>query len=131
MNFQDFAQANNLAFTYAKTDSNPSMVNDQQPMDHWITGIYKGEDLFTLHYSKGLGHEGKPPTIEEVLYCLQIDASMLDQELTFDDWAHSLGYDPDSREAERIFKACVAQTVRLKEFMGDDMFNDLLMCEED
>jgi len=135
MNFQEFADTNGLAFTYAKTDSNPHMPDPpRQPafkMDHYIVGIYKGEDLFTLNYSKGLGHEGKPPTIDEVLYCLFMDASTLDQSTDFDDWCVSLGYDTDSREAERIFTACMKQTDRLEVFLGEDLLNDLLMCEED
>ena len=105
-------------------------------MDHYLIGIYirpEGEDqrLFTLYYSKGVGHEGTPPEITEVLNCLQLDAAMLDQASDFEDWAARLGYDPDSRAAERIYSGCIEQTDRLRDFLGDDLFNDFLMLEEE
>ena len=135
MNYKEYAELHDLGFTYAATETNPSM-DASQPMDHYLVGIYirpAGEDqrLFTLYYSKGFGHEGKPPAIDEVLNCLQMDASMLDQAADFEDWAADLGYDADSRSAETIYKGCVEQTTRLKEFMGEDLFNDFLMLEEE
>ena len=135
MNFQEYAELHDLGFTYAATDTNPSM-DALHPMDHYLIGIYHrplGEDqkLFTLYYSKGVGHEGKPPTIAEVLECLQMDASMLDQASDFEDWAADLGYDADSRSAETIYKGCVEQTTRFKEFLGEDLFNDFLILEEE
>jgi hypothetical protein len=135
MNHQEFAETNDLGFTFAKTETNPSM-DATHPMDHYLIGIYirpEGEDqrLFTLYYSKGVGHKGKPPEITEVLNCLQMDASMLDQAADFEDWAADLGYDADSRSAETIYKGCVEQTTRLKNFLGEDLFNDFLMLDEE
>lgn len=53
---------------------------------------------------------------EDVLDCLIIDASGTDQR--FEDWAVDLGYDPDSRSAERIFHACRDVAVKLRIFLG-------------
>jgi len=134
MNYKEYAELHDLGFTYAATDTNPSM-DASHPMDHYLIGIYirpEGEDqrLFTLYYSKGVGHEGTPPEITEVLNCLQLDAAILDQASDFEDWAAGLGYDPDSRAAERIYSGCIEQTTRFKEFLGDDLFNDFLMLDE-
>lgn len=45
-----------------------------------------------------------PPDAADVVHCLLMDASGTDE--TFEEWAGNLGYDPDSRKAEGIFKAC-------------------------
>lgn len=45
-----------------------------------------------------------PPSAADVVHCLILDASGTDER--FEEWAASLGYDPDSRTAERVFNAC-------------------------
>jgi hypothetical protein len=129
MTIQEFIDAHNITFTFAPTDSNPDMDDFQG--DHYICGFYRGDDLFTLHFSKGLGHEGTPPTPTEVMECLQMDANLLEGTRDFNDFCDDLGYDNDSREAERVYEACKAQTARLQAFLGDELFEALLECEEE
>lgn len=47
-----------------------------------------------------------PPTIEDVLYCLLADASCVQYGQTFEEFCSELGYDTDSRKAEKIFNVC-------------------------
>ena len=47
-----------------------------------------------------------PPNIANVLHCLFLDSDVLNY-ATFEEWAPDLGYDPDSREAEKIYQACL------------------------
>ena len=140
MTLQAFIDVHNLGFTYAKTDANPHMPDFEG--DHYIVGFTKVnnargkeesqlDDLFTIHYSKGLGHEGTPPAPVEVLECIMMDALMIDTAPTFGDWASELGYDSDSREAERVFNLCKSQNVRLKAFLGADLYDALLETSED
>lgn len=67
------------------------------------------------------------PTALDVLESLQSDIP--DDGADFETWADDLGFDPDSRKAERIYKACVAQTERLARFLGDDAFTELQELE--
>jgi hypothetical protein len=129
MTIQEFIDTHNITFTYAPTDANPDMADFDG--DHYICGFYRGDDLFTVHFSKGLGHEGTPPEPLEVMECLQMDASLMDGTRDFDDFCDSLGYDPDSRSAERVYEACKSQTERLRVFLGDALFDTLLECEEE
>lgn len=51
----------------------------------------------------------KPPTIEDLFTSLGCDADVRNYS-SFEDWAESLGYDPDSRKAEAIHRASRQQT---------------------
>ena len=59
------------------------------------------------------------PNPLDVLYSLALDASVTD-EGTFENWAASLGYDPDSRKAEAIWRACLDLALRLRAALGDE-----------
>jgi len=46
------------------------------------------------------------PTLKEVLYSLILDSDVLNHD-SFESWAGDFGYDTDSREAEKIYQACL------------------------
>jgi hypothetical protein len=78
----------------------------------------------------GMGKRIDPPAFAEVLASLAMDASVLD-EATFEDWASSLGYEPDSRKAEAIYRACLEIALRLRSALGDNGLSDLREAAED
>lgn len=61
------------------------------------------------------------PTLVDVLVSLLMDASAID-EPSFEDWASSLGYDPDSRKAHAIWQACIETALKLRAAVGDEKF---------
>ena len=66
----------------------------------------------------GYGHNGDEPTAEDVMECLLSDAQAENDD--FEGWASDLGYDTDSRQAEKTYKACVDIAHRLRKLLGDD-----------
>lgn len=82
----------------------------------WQEGFGNQERL-TLQYSQGSAHT-KNPTLPEVLDCLAMDASSVDNARNFEDWCSELGYDTDSRKAEGVYDACIAQAAELKRLLG-------------
>lgn len=70
-----------------------------------------------VQYYTGLAH-GKP-TAEDLLSSLVSDAHTVRNTDSFEDWAAELGFDPDSRQAERDYRATQRQTERLARFLGD------------
>jgi hypothetical protein len=56
------------------------------------------------HYSKGSGHKGRPPQLDEVLNSLRLDAEHGQE--SFENFCWSLGYDPDSRRAFQTWQSC-------------------------
>jgi hypothetical protein len=84
----------------------------------------------TVYFSKGTGHHGAEPTVEEVLDCLSSDAAGIENASNFEDWCSEYGYDTDSRSAEKTFKACEHSAKRLRNFLGDDLYDQLLWHTE-
>ena len=100
---------------------NPNMSEPNWKADHYkctLTHAPGGaRRQMTVYFSQGLGICADP-TAEGVLYCLLSDASVEDAR-SFEEWASDLGYDPDSRTAERTYQTCLKQTQRLRTFLGD------------
>ena len=71
-----------------------------------------------------------PPTASDVLYCLVSDASVLDYP-TFEEWASDCGYGPDSRDGERIYRACIVNALKLRALFGDSMLEKMRECLQD
>jgi len=63
----------------------------------------------------------REPTAADVLACLVIDANAGEQ--SFEEFCSDLGYDSDSRKAERIHAACVRMAPRLRRFLGEHFDN--------
>ena len=100
-----------------RVDKNPN--NPDMEGDHWRVMLTGPAGVSTtLIFTKGYGHGGARPALAEVLGCLVSDAQSLEGARSFEEWARELGYDPDSRKAERIYKAVVAQTDKLKAALG-------------
>lgn len=64
------------------------------------------------------------PSVADVLYSLVQDSSALDSG-SFPDWASELGYDPDSRKAERTYNQCIEIGRTLRDLFGHAGFATL------
>lgn len=108
-------------------DRNPNM--DNRDMDHWRVVLRRGRHQLTVYFSKGYGHNGAEPTVEEVLDCLASDAASVDNARSFEEWAGDFGFDIDSRKAERIYRACGRQATRLRNFLGEQEEYETLLYQ--
>jgi hypothetical protein len=125
MTLEEFVAENKITLTFTRVASNPHMP-DFAGRHYKVTLRHQGAQM-TTYFSKGLGHKGAPPTTAEVLECLASDgAAISNAGGNFEDWAADLGYDPDSRKAEKLFKTCEKQAGRLHSFLGDDLYDRLL-----
>ena len=146
VSIEQFIESNRIVSGSYRVDSNPNMA-DGGNMDHWkvtlVRGVlregfdtwhdYKGKlgacqytkRKLTVYFSKGYGHHGAEPTAAEVLSCLASDSSSVDNS-GFEDWCSELGYETDSRKAKKTFEACEHAAKRLLNFLGSDLYNQLL-----
>jgi hypothetical protein len=108
-----------LSMSTERTDHNPSMP-DSEAMDHWYCTLRYGTKRMPLVFSMGSAHHAKAPTLDDVMGCLAMDASSVDNARNFEDWAAELGYDTDSRKAEATYRACVDQVAKLRNLLGGD-----------
>ena len=118
----EFATKNKISIRSEWAERNPNM--DESNMDHWRFTLQTRSKRMSGYFSKGYGHSGKKPNVYEVLSCLASDSAGTSQ--SFDDWASELGYDTDSRSAEKAYKACRKISEKLIRFLGDDIYQELL-----
>ena len=123
-----FVRLNKIRMTSDYADSNPNMA-DSQNMNHFKCTLKMGKKQMTLFFSQGYGINGEPDA-ESVLDCLASDSAGVENAFSFEDWANEYGYDIDSRKAEKIFKVCERQAEKLKAFLGDDLYQQLLWKTE-
>ena len=65
-----------------------------------------------------------PPSLDDVLSCLLMDSSAIDAG-SFEYWAGSLGYDTDSRAAEKMYNDCISTALQLRAMLGNDRIEEL------
>jgi hypothetical protein len=120
--------------------------DDKTVQDHFVVTLeYQGRKMEGIDYYMGIGHrvnqkgerlpiqfgrktlydveqeksyKPRKPKVEEVLNCLLLDSTATD--LTFDEWCGELGYDTDSRKAEKTFNLCNEQGKLLKRLLGEE-----------
>lgn len=115
-----------------KVKENPHQP-DNHDADHWKLLLRRTGQVrarMTIYFSMGSGYNGQEPTIDQVMKCLADDACTMENcGENFEEFCSNLGFDSDSRQAEKTFKATLHQTRRLKTFLGDD-YQAILRPEE-
>lgn len=137
-----------------RPDQDPSDTwhNPKNPKDrpfNYRVSLKNGHEEYTTYYSKGVGHGKRTqkaaksyeayyqrarradhiackPTLAEILDSLALDASDIANGYEFEEWAENLGYDTDSRQAERIYNACKDVFLGLVRLLGLEGVNDLI-----
>lgn len=100
-------------------------------MTHWkchLNCAKTGQNM-VVYFSMGSGHNGKPPKLADLLDCLAMDAASV-EDTSFEDWAADLGYDADSRKAERTYLTCQNEAAKLLRFLGPDAYKSALYDTE-
>lgn len=99
----------------------PEYDRDESDWEHYAYTVRlrrKGRTI-TTPWRQGLALTD-PPTAEDVLASMMLDASSYENARDFSDWASDFGYDEDSRKAENIYKACGVIARKLRQFLGED-----------
>lgn len=93
-----------VGMTITRLDARPDDLSDWgDGARHWKFTIARGEQQHIGHYSQGSAHT-RAPDMLDVLECLLSDAQLA--EYDFDEFCNEMGYDTDSRRAERVHRAC-------------------------
>jgi len=117
-----------------RINGRPDITGDDWSNDarHWRvtlirlrTSALASRKRLSLYFSQGSAHT-VPPTVTDVLSCLADDASSVENAGGFDEWCSELGYDTDSRKAERTFKATQSQARKLEKFLGEELYDRLV-----
>ena len=126
---RQFINRNHISMTSLWADSNPNMDDMPDGSSHWKCKLRHQNRQITTYYSMGPAYSHNPK-VDDVLDCLSRDSNSIANETTFEEWCGDLGYDLDSRRAERGFKACEKQAQKLEHFLGAGLFQELLFDVE-
>jgi hypothetical protein len=121
MNMKEFVTKNRIKINVEWAESNKNMP-DHKDANHYKITLKMGNKQLTTYFSHGYGITGEPEA-DRVLERLASDSAGVENAQSFEDWAADLGYDTDSRKAEKIFHICERQAEKLKNFLGDDLYN--------
>lgn len=124
----EFIEKHGIGLRYASVHTNPNMDDPKWDANHYsVTLRYNRDDRPTmgLFFSQGKGIKGGPKAAA-VLDCLASDAASIENAGSFEEWASELGYDEDSRKAERTYRICCDQARQLKEWLGAAAYQELL-----
>ncbi len=129
---QEFIKNHELSLRVTKHSARADgLMSDMQPgTSHYLCEV----SLPTTHgappqleqsfwYSMGPAHKD-PPTLEDLLCNLQRDIQGTEQD--FESWASDLGYDTDSRAAEKIYRACKRCAEKLRRLFGPEGLEEFL-----
>jgi hypothetical protein len=124
MTLKQFAKAHKIGIQYMSVAENPTMSDGGKGMNNYFVSLNVNGDYFNamgLFFSMGKGIEHKPRAID-VLECLKSD--ILTDETSFREFCDNFGYDTDSRMAEETYKYIIEQTVKLKKWLGLELYEE-------
>jgi len=122
-----------IDFEFKTVPENPAWGKDSWEKFNFLLIFKKGKETFTSYFSEShkepfslgkmtiadhkkaverLEVENKYPDIFGALNCFVSDSDCL--EYDFEEWCDNLGFDSDSRKAEKTYKACISQTKGFK-----------------
>lgn len=125
-----FVSKHGITMIATEVSENPNIDDMTVGSSHWKCVLKRGSTRMTTYFSKGpaLGHT--PPTAEELLQCLQSDAVCIDGFVDAEEFVHEMGYASgsvnDLRRGNKCYRAVVRLYGRLKRFLGDASFQELL-----
>jgi len=125
---QEFITENRISIKSEYADANKA-APDWKDANHYKVTLKYGRRQYTTYFSQGYGITGDPDA-EGVLNCLALDSSGIENTSSFEGWCCEYGYDTDSRKAEKIFKVCERQAKKLKVFLGEHLYQQLLFNTE-
>jgi hypothetical protein len=70
------------------------------------------------------------PDPVDVIWSLTRDADVIDYP-TFEQWARDMGYDEDSRKAEKIYRDCLEIALKLRAGIGEQALSELREAGQD
>lgn len=134
-NLRFFVLDNNIRVARCESVyANPNMSEDMD-MFHYkvvLTANTSGNghrSQLTTFFSVGSGWK-RFPDVLDVLNCLASESASFENAISFEEWAGEMGFDSDSRKAERTFKAIEKQAANLKRFLGEEAYKELLWNTE-
>jgi len=119
-------KASDIKFSFKRGTAVAKSDWQKTATNYEVKLTFEGRRMTVQWWAGSLAGE---PTLFDVLYSLCSDSFGVDE--SFEDWAGDYGYDEDSREAERIYKAVKRQAERFQNLVGEDAYDFLVSMDEE
>lgn len=132
---QDFLEKYNLSINIQKAIPQKSPLwsnNKEHGINYWVT-IHNNNKSYSFDYwgsiadrekiENGSSYEASKahPTAYDILACLDVE----DNGTTYEDFCSCFGYEEDSRQAEKTYKAVMVQSRELRKILSEDAIEEL------
>jgi hypothetical protein len=77
-----------------------------------------------------IGSDNGPPDLSEVLDAVAAEAAVAEEARGYEQWALQMGFNPDSRYGEKVYRSVRRRAQRLRQLLGDDHYQQLLWQTE-
>ena len=116
---------NNIKLSLTRADYTEEDYKDEwkRTANKYKARIVYNKKSMTIIYYTGSGWK-KDPELEDILGSILLDTTYLDYGL--EDFASSLGYDSDSRTAEKIYKEIQKQAKKINRIFSKEEQEELL-----
>jgi hypothetical protein len=100
------------------------LITPQWGAEHYECELYDsgGHRPVTMIMASDSG----PPDVTEVLDAAAALAAVIEETSCYEEWAAQMGFDPDSRRGERVYRSERRQARLLRELLGDEDYRELL-----
>lgn len=111
-----FAQKHGIKLVINSSEYRPYFATDKESRYVFNCTLIRNKKHYTFNFGQSIASGASEPTMYDILVCLQ------KYEVgTFEDFCSEFGYNEDSRNAERTYKAVC------KEYKAvDRLFNDII-----
>lgn len=126
MTIAQFIKKHGVKVTFKQVATRPDIAAGEwiEGSTHYRVTVSANRKRMTCNYTMGPAHEAGSVRPEDVLDSLKLDAAF--GEYSFPNFCSELGYDTDSRKAERIHKSCRRASVNLARILGAVAYAELL-----
>jgi hypothetical protein len=77
-----------------------------------------------------IGSDDGSPDLSEVLDAVAAEAAVVDEAGSYEQWAERMGFNPDSRSGERVYRAARRRARMLRGLLGEERYRQLLWDTE-
>ena len=115
----------NIKLSLTRTDYTEADYADEwkKTSNKYKARITYNKKSMTISFYTGSGWK-KDPVLEDILGSILQDTTYLDY--GFEDFANEMGYDPDSRKAEKIYKEIQKQAKKINRIFSKEEQEELL-----
>lgn len=122
---KDFIAEHGITAFVRGAETNPNMLDKWDANHYKVTLRNRAGRRLTVPFSMGRARSDEPDAAL-VLDTLASDSASVDSADDFEEWCSELGFDTDSRNAERSYKVTLRQAEKLQNFLGPDAYTALL-----